>query len=257
MQYSYYRVRMPELRHSQRIAQISDVHFSKMTDSGRQNDRIIAKLQESMQFLRPDVILLTGDLVSREMGKQTAPAAVRCMRMLLEFAPVLYTFGNHETDLSQRKQDALKAAAESVGVTVLNNRTVCFKGVNYSGYVLPQECYKNPNGSYFKLKSCQASEIYDVLGVHEQKPTVLLAHNPMGLPAYAKWGADLVLSGHVHGGIVRMPFIGGILSPERKFFPKYTKGMYSLKKTRMIVSAGIGKLRIGNPPEVVCVDLVE
>lgn len=255
MQYSYYRISMPELRRNQRIAQISDVHFSKMTDSG-QNDRIIAALQESMQFLRPDIILLTGDLVSREMGQDTIPAAVRCLRMLLEFAPALYTFGNHETDLSQRKQDALKAAAESVGVTVLNNRTVRFSGVNYSGYVLPQECYKNPNGTYLGLQSCQESEIYKVLGVREQRPSVLLAHNPMGLPAYAKWGADLVLSGHVHGGIVRMPLIGGILSPERKFFPKYTKGMYSLKKTKMIVSAGIGKLRVGNPPEVVCVDLI-
>ncbi len=255
MQHSYYRITMPNLRHSQRIAQISDVHFSKLTNAEK-NDRSIAAMQESMNFLRPDIILLTGDLVSREFGQDTLPAAVRCLRMLLGYAPVLYTFGNHETDLSQKKRETLTAAAENAGVTMLNNRTVRFCGVNYSGYVLPQACYKNPNGTYFGLKSCKAAEIYSVLGTRGEEPTVLLAHNPMGLPAYAEWGADLVLSGHVHGGIVRMPMIGGILSPERKFFPKYTKGLYRMKRTKMIVSAGIGKLRVGNPPEIVCVDLV-
>ena len=57
---------------------------------------------------------------------------------------------------------------------------------------------------------------------------ILLAHNPLWAKAYADWGADLVFSGHVHGGIIRLPFFGGILSPERRFFPKYSAGVYDL-----------------------------
>lgn len=82
--------------------------------------------------------------------------------------------------------------------------------------------------------------------------TVLLAHNPLLLDSYTGWGADLVLCGHVHGGLVRLPFLGGVLSPERKFFPKYDKGLYEKDGTKMYVSGGIGKPRLCNPPEDQC-----
>jgi predicted MPP superfamily phosphohydrolase len=67
---------------------------------------------------------------------------------------------------------------------------------------------------------------------------------------------DLVLSGHVHGGCVRLPLIGGVLSPERKFFPKYSLGKYTEKNTTMIVTSGLGKFRLFNPPEIVVIDLI-
>ena len=80
---------------------------------------------------------------------------------------------------------------------------------------------------------------------------VLLAHNPVYFDTYAAWGADLTLSGHLHGGIVRLPGIGGLLSPERRFFPAYSKGLYALDDDcQMYVSGGIGKLRLLNPPEI-------
>ena len=80
--------------------------------------------------------------------------------------------------------------------------------------------------------------------------TILLAHNPLLLDTYAAWGADLVLCGHVHGGLIRLPLAGGLLSPERKFFPKYDKGLYEKAGTKMYVSGGIGKPRFWNPPEI-------
>ena len=74
---------------------------------------------------------------------------------------------------------------------------------------------------------------------------------------YAKWGADLVLSGHVHGGLLRLPIIGGVISPQIKLFPKYTGGLYKLNKAVMIVSRGLGthtiRFRFFNPPELVVV----
>ncbi len=85
--------------------------------------------------------------------------------------------------------------------------------------------------------------------------TILLAHNPLFADSYAQWGADLVLCGHLHGGVVRLPFVGGVLSPERRFFPRYDKGYYQIGETQMIVSGGIGKPRLWNPPEVGVIEL--
>jgi len=73
--------------------------------------------------------------------------------------------------------------------------------------------------------------------------------------AYERWGADIVFSGHVHGGVIRLPIIGGLLSPERRFFPKYTKGLYRLGKTVMAVTAGLGKFRINDPSEIMLLTL--
>jgi hypothetical protein len=89
---------------------------------------------------------------------------------------------------------------------------------------------------------------------------LLLAHHPCYFDAYAGWGADLTLSGHLHGGIVRLPFFGGVVSPQIRLFPRYDKGMYTMDGKKMIVSAGLGshtiKLRINNPPELIIIDFV-
>lgn len=88
---------------------------------------------------------------------------------------------------------------------------------------------------------------------------VLLAHNPLCFDSYAKWGADLTLCGHVHGGMIRLPFAGGLLSPEREFFPKYSAGIYEHSGKKMIVSRGLGSgtfgIRILNRPEIVVITL--
>jgi predicted MPP superfamily phosphohydrolase len=87
----------------------------------------------------------------------------------------------------------------------------------------------------------------------------LLAHTPTKLDAYSEWGADLVLSGHMHGGMIQVPFIGGLLSPEVELFPKYDKGYFISNETHMILSAGLGNgvfpLRILNKPELCLVTL--
>jgi hypothetical protein len=98
------------------------------------------------------------------------------------------------------------------------------------------------------LKPCKNSDYH-----------ILLAHSPNYFPTYAKWGADLTLSGHNHGGMARIPFVGGVLSTQAELFPKYTKGLYKESGRKMIVSAGMGshtiKVRFFNPPEIVMVTL--
>ena len=96
------------------------------------------------------------------------------------------------------------------------------------------------------------------LGSSEKDFSILLAHNPLYFPVYADYGADLTFSGHVHGGLVRLPFLGGILSPDRTLFPRYTRGVYEKEKSRIIVSPGIGgiRLRVFNQPTLYVVTLV-
>ncbi len=255
MQISQYNIHLPQLHAaSLRIVQVSDVHFSIHT-SHEKNMAVIQRISAHLQALRPDVIAVTGDLLSRNPDEKSIADAAECAKLLCGNAKVFYTFGNHETDCTDDVQQRIMENMKRTGVEMLCNRTATYRNVDFAGYVLPQTCYKNERGGYFGLAKCRCDEIEQSLGKRSQRPTILLAHNPMGLPAYAQWGADVVLSGHVHGGIVRIPILGGILSPERKFFPKYTKGRYEMGDTVMLVSAGIGKLRIGNPPELVCIDL--
>lgn len=95
--------------------------------------------------------------------------------------------------------------------------------------------------------------------MHRRGYNILLAHNPNYFPVYARWGADLTFSGHIHGGMIRLPFVGGLLSPETLLFPKYDGGSYQIEDKTMILSRGLGRgsmgLRLFNSPEIVTVTL--
>ena len=86
------------------------------------------------------------------------------------------------------------------------------------------------------------------------KCNILIAHNPDYFEEYAKWGADLVLSGHVHGGIMRLPFLGGVIAPSYKLFPKYDGGVFHIGKSTMLLGRGMGShtipFRFFNPGEL-------
>ena len=109
------------------------------------------------------------------------------------------------------------------------------------GFSVEQYRYMRRNWADFALISALAILKAEVL---------LLAHIPLFGAVYADWGADYTFSGHIHGGVVRL-FGVGILSPERKFFPKYSKGIYDISGKKLLVSAGVGKLRMFNPPEII------
>lgn len=239
------------------LVHLSDIHFSRIT-SHEQNEELTADiLRKCGRFDKIDAFCITGDLVSRKWNAATIPDAVQLVRLLRKHAPVLYSFGNHEMDLPVQQRRAFVKGILDAGATVLHNRTIRFRELHVTGLTLPRHVFQNSNGSYTNLSTVTLEMVENCLGACEKKPAVLLAHSPLGLPAYGQWGADLVLSGHIHGGIVRIKE-QGILSPERLFYPKYTKGMYLDEATgaRMELSAGIGKLRINNPAEIVCVELV-
>ena len=113
----------------------------------------------------------------------------------------------------------------------------------------PYSTYKK-KGGYSRLDKVTETDLNRYLGRCPDGEVWLMAHNPLHGREYAKWGAKYTFSGHVHGGAVRMAGMG-ILSPERKFLPEFSKGVYTICNMKLLVSAGLGKLRLFNPPEIV------
>lgn len=226
------------------ILQISDIHHRQF---GGDN----SKISNIASYLSPDLIFLTGDMVSRN-ETDFSSIGILCSR-LSSIAPVYFVFGNHELDFSGKKREKYISTLQNAGVTILDNSKVTVyrnsSSIDIAGTALIKSIYRDENRRFKNLSTYSLSQLNSDLGTRK-RCTLLLAHNPLIADTYAQWNADAVFSGHVHGGIIRLPFIGGLLSPERRFFPKYTKGVYHLNNTTVYVSGGVGKVRLFNPAEV-------
>ncbi len=241
---------LPEAFEGKKILHLSDLHKKRYGDG-------FSNLINSCAFLEPDYIFFTGDLFSRD-ETNLEPKLV-LMQRLMRLAPVYYIMGNHEADAPERADCLNEALAKSGVHVLLNAKEPVFEGeshITVAGTALPRECYCTEDGSHRKARPVTPELLTELLGqADSEAPTLLLSHTPMPLKAYSDWGADAVFSGHVHGGVIRLPFIGGLLSPERRFFPKYTRGLYSCGDTQMIVSAGLGKFRLNNPAQLILATL--
>lgn len=239
--------RLPEKFVGCRIAMLSDLHDTVYGESNN-------KLFEAINNEQPDIVIIAGDLVTAKEGRDFSPA-FNLLRKLAPKYPVYYALGNHEQRAYSEVKEYLQKVRRLSGVKLLDNETVVAEcGIRIAGLSLPIRFYKKA-----KKIAAKASDICEQLGTKDDGYTVLVAHNPIFFKAYSDWGAELVLSGHLHGGIVRLPFIGGVVSPQVSFFPKYDKGMFTADKSTMIVSAGLGKhtipIRLWNPAELVIIDL--
>lgn len=242
--------KIPESFDGKCILHLSDLHRKRYGDG-------FNNLLNSCSYCSPDYIFFTGDLFSR--CEDNLKPKVVLMQRLLKIAPVYYVMGNHETD-AHDKADALIYVLEREGVHVLRNsneRIYCNNDyINIYGAELPIKYYEDVNGGYCNIATVTKEALDGFLGEpNRNECNVLLSHLPFAFEQYKEWGADIVFSGHCHGGVIRLPIVGGVLSPERKFFPKYTKGIYENGETSMVVSAGLGKFRLNNPSQIVCVTL--
>lgn len=235
-----------------KIVQLSDLHCRNF---GYKNRTLIQKVKE----LSPDIIVMTGDMVSRQ-DSSFAPF-YNLARETAKICPTYYIIGNHELDLSERQLSDMLSELRSMGVRVVSNEHyVIFGGksaIDLYGMSCGLNFYKDEKGNYRHPDPFTVSDMRSLIGSAPASGrfSVLLAHNPLFFPVYSEWGPDLVLSGHVHGGGVRLGRLGGIFSPGRRFFPKYYQGEYSSSKTKMVVSRGLGGLRLFNFPQIVCIKL--
>jgi len=205
---------------------------------------------------KPDMIALAGDIVD---NKAQDTGAKMFLRAVPKIAPVYYVSGNHE--FQTQRYDEIKKMIEGYGITVLsgerkyitiNGADLCVCGIDDPAAF---EYSDDPRILKYKDADGMLSQFSD-LG--DGTFNILLAHRPELIESYAKYDFDLVLSGHTHGGQVRIPLVlNGAFAPDQGFFPKYAGGRYDLRDMTMIVSRGLsfsGKApRVFNPPEVVSV----
>lgn len=229
-----------------------DVKILHISDCHKRNNSIYNKrILSAAQQEKPDLIFITGDFVSRTETDFSLCEAF--LHGLCEIAPVYLCMGNHEQSFIHDNQQEFLDAMHRTNAEILINsgRHVKIKGREfYICGVMPEYFVYKKDSGYKNLDDFTLDDMKKNLGDCPMGEVLLLAHNPIFGAVYADWGADYTFSGHIHGGVVRL-FGVGILSPERKFFPKYSKGIYDISGKKLLVSAGVGKLRMFNPPEII------
>lgn len=232
--------------HGMTIVQVSDLHNKSFGDK---QEKLMTNIREE----NPDFIFVTGDIV--DSRRTDLSIALTFLEEAVKLAPVYYIPGNHEARLEE--YEALKTAMIDLDVTVLDNRS---EQVQFQGESFTIAGIEDPT---FSLASGEEHELVDhaiqQLDLDPNQFTILLSHRPELFDVYQQHSANLVFTGHAHGGQIRMPFIGGIVAPQQGFFPTYTEGVFSENDTTMIVSRGLGNsllpLRVNNRPELVVVSL--
>ena len=223
-----------------RVLQISDLH-------GR--DLLTKQLLVKAEEVEPDLILLTGDLVDADGQMEHLTSLLTGLTAL---APVYYVTGNHEWALSEPEAMLRDLAAQ--GVTLLRNTYVTLER---DGDRLLLAGLEDPN-AYAEMKTPE--ELAAEMAAAGGGFSLLLAHRPEDFPDYAALGFRLVFSGHVHGGMLRLPLLGGLLAPGHVLFPEYDGGLFRSGSSAMVLSRGLagvnGFPRLFNPIEVCAVTLL-
>ena len=222
---------------------------------GRGNGKLI----EAIKAEAPDCILIPGDLIiGREKHFDVAASLLKELDKLGK--PIYISLGNHESGTKENHPDLYERfITQSAGENVhfLDNRTEYFaENVTISGFTLPFEVY-GKRGRRHKVTTAEMAKITPAAGPEDFR--ILLAHTPYYFDSYVSYGADLVFAGHVHGGIVRLPLLGGVISPQLELFPKYDDGVFEKDDTTMVVTRGLGThfppVRIGNRPELLVITI--
>ena len=258
-----YDIEAPKLKKDCKIVFLSDLHNKCY---GSENKKLV----EAIQKESPDLILIGGDLLTakaknnkKKKKKDTSGHAIELLSALQGKYPIYYAYGNHE-DRAGRRIDRYGdlwtkylEAVKDYPITFLNNQheTIEEYGLSIYGYTMPWEYYKK-----FIPRVLPEEEMPTALGkAKEDTFNILLAHNPEFFPSFRKWNPDLTLAGHVHGGVMRLPFIGGVISPSFRIFPHYDGGVFQEEGKQMIISRGLGShtipIRIFNPGELVVLQL--
>lgn len=236
VKYDLWYSNLPDSFDGYRILQITDFHCKEF---GENEEPLITMAKKA----NPDIIVLTGDIVDEA---HTVENAQYLIEGLVDIAPVYYITGNHEyypgAPFSEFKDLCIE-----YGVTYLENETV----------ELEKDGQKVLLSGLDYHQSLQ--HMRDVVGYADSNYfNILLYHDSSKFNFLSEYGYDLVLSGHGHGGIIRIPFMGGLIGTDYSFFPKYDYGEFHEKNSTMISSSGLGDARVprwNNPRECVLIRL--
>lgn len=246
-QYNISDPEIPDGFDGYRIAQVADLHN---TEFGDHNEALLNLLAEC----EPDIIVFTGD--QADSRKTDLDVVVEFAKQALLIAPCYLVTGNHEGSIPETSE--LNTTLKELGVTVLEDEMVT---LHSAGDTLSLIGVDDPTRKNRFLEIGQQAAMDEALASlcpTAEGYSILLSHRPEYLELYAKYGVDLVLSGHAHGGQLRIAG-QGIFDPHQGLFPKYDAGLYTMENTTLVLSRGLGNSvfpwRINNPPELVVVEL--
>ena len=238
---------------SVRFVFVTDLHSKKFAGN---NESLIKAIRKC----KPDFILCGGDMMTAHPGKNNK-TAVSFLKRLAEEYKIYYALGNHEfrarlyPETYGEMFDEFVDAVDCENITFLDNESVLLHDlpVRIQGLTVDREYYKR-----FAKMHMPSDYIENLLGkVNPEEYTIMMAHNPEYGEEYFEYGADLFLSGHLHGGIIRLPYIGGVASPSFHLFPVFSGGLYACRDQYGYVSCGLGThtvpVRLNNPGEVTCI----
>lgn len=221
------------------VLQVSDLHGRYLSDEAFW-DPILEK--------EPDLIALTGDVLSRGSDEAQVEALGALLERFAAVSPVYWVGGNHEAE--SELWERVSRVVEAAGGVALSDECVTLER---DGASITVAGLRDPLRRTAPFTTSEELTLY-ALGEMERsfsEFTLLLAHRPEDAEKYAEAGADVVLSGHTHGGQIRLPLVGALFAPTQGLFPEYSAGLYTLGDTQLYVSRGLGgDLRLFCRPEI-------
>lgn len=247
---SHYEIKSDKLNqkyNNYKIMLLTDLHNRDITE----------KLVKIVNEENPNIIVMSGDMINEKVDGFDNFFNL-CEE--LKDKTVYYVFGNHEENMSDEKQNEfIEKIKEKTNVILLNNDKVELDdSFTIYGFSHQVKYYLASTKEKIDL-----NYIEERIGkIDTNKFNLLISHDPLLYNLYSEYGFDMVLSGHLHGGIINIPFVGGLLSPDFTFFPKYYKGVNKIWNTNLVISRGLGygymiPIRVFNRGEVVIINLMK
>ncbi|GEK89442.1 hypothetical protein SAMN04488100_11216 [Alkalibacterium putridalgicola] len=247
--YEYSNEAIPASFDSYRIVQVSDLH----------NKDFHGELIDQIKDQDPNLILVTGDVI--DSNRTDLAKAEEFLRQAVSLAPVYFVSGNHE--VASNKYPELEDILGKIGVKNLDDETAVIEAdgdvLSLVGLSDPLTLMAEEIEEVGERDTVLLENLTELYSGQDTEFSILLSHRAELMDLYVETESDLVLSGHAHGGQIRLPFIEGLYAPSQGFFPEYTSGRYEESGTTMIVSRGLGNslfpLRVFNRPELVVIEL--
>lgn len=235
---------------------LSDLHDNTF---GEKNEKLLKEIKR----IHPDAVLIGGDTMVTKPGRADLSRTKELLQGISRLScPVFYANGNHEQRMQRDRgvygsmYDEFRKLLEEYQVNYLQNKTVQWRDdIAVSGVDIAWKYYQD-----FHPDSMVPYYLTRRLGKAEsERFQILLAHSPLFFDAYAGWGSDLSLAGHFHGGTIRLPGLGGVMTPQYQFFHPFCGGVFEQNGRWMLVSRGLGthsiNIRIGNRPQLAVIRL--